>query len=352
MARGGARWAVGGVASAGVFKPGAEGFACSVGAVPLEVRARALRQPPHGLPWRLRACVRGGPSRLGQRLPGRVSPSSSSPFPVRLRRGISPRPLSGVCVWRGGVPPARAPSLPAPGRRFAALPSGCVPAAPGGRRPAGSAASEDLPLPGSRTRAVAAPFPAGAPGAPAPLPLQAAAMDEKYLPELMAEKDSLDPSFTHALRLVNQGEGRRSAAALSSRRGGRAGVREGRGRCAVRGRLFAVHRSLGLFVGGIFLGCVCSGCWCFPAPAPFPWFGCGEESRGLCPAPPGCFPPAGGASPRPGRLWAAAPSEFLLFPPCFERARSLAAWVIGYSKWNCCVERVGVSCALPGLQVG
>uniref|UniRef100_A0A8C4KPV6 KH RNA binding domain containing, signal transduction associated 3 n=1 Tax=Dromaius novaehollandiae TaxID=8790 RepID=A0A8C4KPV6_DRONO len=29
-------------------------------------------------------------------------------------------------------------------------------------------------------------------------------MDEKYLPELMAEKDSLDPSFTHALRLVSQ----------------------------------------------------------------------------------------------------------------------------------------------------
>ncbi|XP_062836074.1 KH domain-containing, RNA-binding, signal transduction-associated protein 3 isoform X2 [Anolis carolinensis] len=28
--------------------------------------------------------------------------------------------------------------------------------------------------------------------------------EEKYLPELMAEKDSLDPSFTHALRLVNQ----------------------------------------------------------------------------------------------------------------------------------------------------
>uniref|UniRef100_A0A6I8PPB9 KH RNA binding domain containing, signal transduction associated 3 n=1 Tax=Ornithorhynchus anatinus TaxID=9258 RepID=A0A6I8PPB9_ORNAN len=28
--------------------------------------------------------------------------------------------------------------------------------------------------------------------------------EEKYLPELMAEKDSLDPSFTHALRLVNR----------------------------------------------------------------------------------------------------------------------------------------------------
>lgn len=34
-------------------------------------------------------------------------------------------------------------------------------------------------------------------------------MEEKYLPELMAEKDSLDPSFTHALRLVNQGEAAR-----------------------------------------------------------------------------------------------------------------------------------------------
>lgn len=40
-------------------------------------------------------------------------------------------------------------------------------------------------------------------------------MDEKYLPELMAEKDSLDPSFTHALRLVNQGEGRRGTAGRS-----------------------------------------------------------------------------------------------------------------------------------------
>ncbi|XP_036293418.1 KH domain-containing, RNA-binding, signal transduction-associated protein 3 isoform X1 [Pipistrellus kuhlii] len=29
-------------------------------------------------------------------------------------------------------------------------------------------------------------------------------MEDKYLPELMAEKDSLDPSFTHALRLVNR----------------------------------------------------------------------------------------------------------------------------------------------------
>uniref|UniRef100_A0AAY4D933 KHDRBS Qua1 domain-containing protein n=1 Tax=Denticeps clupeoides TaxID=299321 RepID=A0AAY4D933_9TELE len=28
--------------------------------------------------------------------------------------------------------------------------------------------------------------------------------DEKYLPELLAEKDSLDPSFQHCLRLLDQ----------------------------------------------------------------------------------------------------------------------------------------------------
>lgn len=28
---------------------------------------------------------------------------------------------------------------------------------------------------------------------------------DKYLPELMAEKDTLDPSFQHSLRLLDQG---------------------------------------------------------------------------------------------------------------------------------------------------
>ncbi len=32
--------------------------------------------------------------------------------------------------------------------------------------------------------------------------------NEKYLPELMAEKDSLDPSFQHSLRLLDQGKSR------------------------------------------------------------------------------------------------------------------------------------------------
>lgn len=29
---------------------------------------------------------------------------------------------------------------------------------------------------------------------------------EKYLPELMAERDTLDPSFRHSLRLLEQGK--------------------------------------------------------------------------------------------------------------------------------------------------
>ena len=30
--------------------------------------------------------------------------------------------------------------------------------------------------------------------------------DSKYLPELMAEKDSIDASFVHAVRLITKGE--------------------------------------------------------------------------------------------------------------------------------------------------
>lgn len=258
VGRGEAPGRLGGVASAEVFKPGAEVLARSVGAAPLEVRDRALRRPPHVPLFLLRACVReagGGP------VPPGVSGSRDASLPPSLSPAegffsFFPRPLSGV--WGGVVPPqppARAPSLPAPcrGGAFAALPSGCVPAAPGGRRPGGSAASEDLPPPGTRT-AAAAPFPAGPPGAPAPPPLQAAAMDEKYLPELMAEKDSLDPSFTHALRLVNQGEGRRGrSGAAWSRLGERAAgaepqLSDGRRGCRVRGLLFVPSRSVGFFL--------------------------------------------------------------------------------------------------------
>lgn len=30
--------------------------------------------------------------------------------------------------------------------------------------------------------------------------------ESKYLPELLAEKDSLDASFTHAMKLLNEGK--------------------------------------------------------------------------------------------------------------------------------------------------
>lgn len=41
--------------------------------------------------------------------------------------------------------------------------------------------------------------------------------DTKYLPELLAEKDSLDSSFTHAMKLISAGK--REFGGLSARRG-------------------------------------------------------------------------------------------------------------------------------------
>jgi len=269
------------VASVGVFKPGSEGLARSVGAVPLEARVCAVRRPPHVLPlFYARVCGRPGePVPSGSAAPGGWCRPPPPPLPFAPCASAE-RFLRVPCPVWGGVPPTRAPSLPAPGRGFAALPSGCVPAAPGGRRPGGSAASEDLPPPGTPTRA-AAPFPAGVPGAPAPLPLQAAAaMDEKYLPELMAEKDSLDPSFTHALRLVNQGEGPAG---------------RGAGPESVRGLLFVLHRSAGR-CGGFF---VVFRLLVFTGSCPLPLGGLRGGVGGVCPA----------QGPLPGQRSAAAVGE-------------------------------------------
>lgn len=36
---------------------------------------------------------------------------------------------------------------------------------------------------------------------------------DKYLPELLAEKESLDPSFVHAMRLLAEGNGIYSSSA-------------------------------------------------------------------------------------------------------------------------------------------
>lgn len=50
--------------------------------------------------------------------------------------------------------------------------------------------------------------------------------DTKYLPELLAEKDSLDSSFTHAMKLISAGKvefgrlsGRRGSQGLALQRG-------------------------------------------------------------------------------------------------------------------------------------
>lgn len=112
VGRGEAPGRLGGVASAEVFKPGAEVLARSVGAAPLEVRDRALRRPPHVPLFLLRACVReagGGP------VPPGVSGSRDASLPPSLSPAegffsFFPRPLSGV--WGGVVPPPN--PLPAP----------------------------------------------------------------------------------------------------------------------------------------------------------------------------------------------------------------------------------------------
>lgn len=103
---------------------------------------------------------------------------------ARLGRGPGP---GGA---RQGGPPPRRP-----------------PRGGGGRGAAGGAQPPPL-LPPSATAAASA----GQASAAAPTPLlpgAAAKMEpeNKYLPELMAEKDSLDPSFTHAMQLLTAGTG-------------------------------------------------------------------------------------------------------------------------------------------------
>lgn len=109
-------------------------------------------------------------------------------------------------------------------------------------------------------------------------------MDEKYLPELMAEKDSLDPSFTHALRLVNQGEGRRGGAGRLVPRWGRAGesgdaepeLHPLRGLlCSAPGQVLGEGLALACTAwrGLLWSGCrvlLCWGCRCSPPAGAFP----------------------------------------------------------------------------------
>lgn len=96
----------------------------------------------------------------------------------------------------------------------------------GGSRGAGRASPATQPPPLLPPAATGTPdAPGGGPAAPTPLlpPSATAAAkmepENKYLPELMAEKDSLDPSFTHAMQLLTAGTvagARRERAALGA----------------------------------------------------------------------------------------------------------------------------------------
>lgn len=94
---------------AGVFKPARRGRPAQWAHRGWERRAVcALRQPPAVPPFVPRACARragaggGGPSRLGQRLPGRVSSSPSHPAPCVSAEGF----LRVPCPVRGGGRPS------------------------------------------------------------------------------------------------------------------------------------------------------------------------------------------------------------------------------------------------------
>ncbi|XP_074903407.1 KH domain-containing, RNA-binding, signal transduction-associated protein 1 [Buteo buteo] len=110
-------------------------------------------------------------------------------------------------MQRRDDPSARLGRGPGPGgARQGAPPPRRPPRGGGGRGAAASAATGAQPPPLLPPSATAAASAAQAPAA-APTPLLPGAAvkmepENKYLPELMAEKDSLDPSFTHAMQLL------------------------------------------------------------------------------------------------------------------------------------------------------
>ncbi|XP_064028484.1 KH domain-containing, RNA-binding, signal transduction-associated protein 1 [Pogoniulus pusillus] len=102
--------------------------------------------------------------------------------------------MTPLAVWAAG----RAPVVPAKG----VLSSGDHPEEGGGRGNASGTQPPPLLPPGSTATGSSG---QASSGNPAPLLSGSATKMEpenKYLPELMAEKDSLDPSFTHAMQLL------------------------------------------------------------------------------------------------------------------------------------------------------
>ncbi|KAM6334898.1 KH domain-containing, RNA-binding, signal transduction-associated protein 1 isoform 1-T1 [Alca torda] len=121
--------------------------------------------------------------------PAPPPPRPATPPPLPMQR----RDDSAARLGRGPGPGGARQGGPPPRR---------PPRGGGGRGTAGGAQPPPL-LPPSATAAASA----GQASAAAPTPLlpgAAAKMEpeNKYLPELMAEKDSLDPSFTHAMQLL------------------------------------------------------------------------------------------------------------------------------------------------------
>uniref|UniRef100_A0A8D0HKU4 KH domain-containing, RNA-binding, signal transduction-associated protein 1 n=1 Tax=Sphenodon punctatus TaxID=8508 RepID=A0A8D0HKU4_SPHPU len=105
-------------------------------------------------------------------------------------------------MQRRDDPVARLGRAPGPAGRQGA-PASRRPGRGGGGRGAGGAPGSQPPplLPPSATAAAPAPTSAPTPLLPGAT-VKPVEPENKYLPELMAEKDSLDPSFTHAMQLL------------------------------------------------------------------------------------------------------------------------------------------------------
>uniref|UniRef100_A0A493T5X2 KH domain-containing, RNA-binding, signal transduction-associated protein 1 n=4 Tax=Neognathae TaxID=8825 RepID=A0A493T5X2_ANAPP len=153
--------------------------------------------------------ARPGPARFGWL--GPAPPPSPSPMQRRddpaARMGRGPGPGGGGGGARQGSAPPRRPPRGGGGRGAGSGAQPPPPLLPPSAAGTASAAQGPAAASSTTTTAASSSSSSSSSGAGAPTPLLPGSggklePENKYLPELMAEKDSLDPSFTHAMQLL------------------------------------------------------------------------------------------------------------------------------------------------------
>lgn len=178
--------------------------------------------------------ARPGPARFGWL--GPAPPPSPSPMQRRddpaARMGRGPGPGGGGGGARQGSAPPRRPPRGGGGRGAGSGAQPPPPLLPPSAAGTASAAQGPAAAASTTTAAASSSSSSSSSGAGAPTPLLPGSggklePENKYLPELMAEKDSLDPSFTHAMQLLTAGTG---PAGTPGNERGAGGGRPGRSR--------------------------------------------------------------------------------------------------------------------------